>query len=156
GALTLRQEGSKDWEAEFQGHLLDIDLSDLVNRRFPSHRLSGKARLAVDSARWGERPGQGFGWVEARGELTAGPGVIGLGLIQALCTEMHFRKGPRVGRIASAGLVDLDFRALAFRFAITPDGEIRITGGLGNESADGAVVVNSTAPLAFAPQGASN
>jgi hypothetical protein len=156
GALTLEQEGAGDWEAGFQGHLLDVDLNVLVHRRFSSHRLSGRARLAVDSARWAERPGQGYGWVEARGELTAGPGTIGLGLLQALSNEMHFRKGPKVGRIASAGQVDLDFRALAFRFAMTSDGEIRLTGALGNETEPDAVIASAAAPLAYAPQGAGN
>ena len=156
GALTLRQEGAKDWEADFQGSLLDLDLGELVGRRFPNHRLRGRARVAVASARWGDRPGQGYGWVEARGELSAGPGTIGLGLLQALRTEMQFRPSPKVARIASAGQVDLEFRALAFRFAMTPDGEIRLGGGLGNEFADDVVMVGPTDPLAHAPQGAAN
>jgi hypothetical protein len=156
GTLTLRQEGASDWEAEFQGHLVDIDLTSLVDRRFPEHRLKGRARLTVDAARWGDRPGQGFGWVEARGELTAGPGVIGLGLIQALSSEMKFRKAPRFGRIVTTGVIDLDFRALAFRFAMTPDGEIRITGALGDEFGQEVVLVGPTDTLAFAPEGAAN
>jgi hypothetical protein len=156
GALTLRQDGSKDWEAEFQGNLLDIDLSELVNRRFPSHSVRGKARLAVASARWAERPGQGYGWVEAQGEMTAGPGVIGYGLLQALRTEMKFRPAPRLARVVSAGQVDLDFRALAFTFAMTPDGEIKVGGALGTEYEADAVLVGRTEPLAFAPPGAAN
>jgi hypothetical protein len=156
GTLTLRQDGSSEWSAEFQGHLLDIDLTTLVDHRFPEHRMRGRARLAVDAARWGERPGQGFGWVEARGELTAGPGVIGLGLLQALSTEMKFRRGPRVGRIVSTGVIDLDYRALAFRFAMTSDGEIRINGALGNEFGEDVVLAGTTDPLAYAPEGAAN
>jgi hypothetical protein len=158
GALTLRQDGARDWEAEFQGNLLDIDLAALVDRRFPTHRLRGKARLAVGSARWGDRPGQGFGWVEARGEISAGPGVIGFGLLQALSTEMKFRKGPRVGRLVSTGQVDLDYRALAFTFNLTGDGEIRIEGALGNEFPPDVVIAgpSASAPLAYAPQGAAN
>ena len=156
GGLTLRQDGSKDWEAEFQGTLLDIDLAELVGRRFPNHRLRGKARLAVASARWAERPGQGYGWVASEGELSAGPGMIGFGLLQALSTEMKFRKGPKIGRVVSSGQVDLDFRALALKFAMTGDGEIRIRGGLGNEFADDVVMAGPTAPLAYAPPGAAN
>lgn len=152
GALTLRQEGAKDWEAEFQGGLLDIDLSNLVNGRFPNHRLSGRGRLTINSARWTDRPGQGFGWAEARGELDAGPGVIGFGLLQALRTEMHFRPGPKLARTVSAGLVDLEFRSMLMSFAMTPDGELKIRG----QVADDAVVMGASAPLAFAPQGAAN
>ncbi|MFO0910005.1 MAG: hypothetical protein U0794_16935 [Isosphaeraceae bacterium] len=157
GTLTLRQEGTREWGAEFQGHLLDIDLATLVDRRFTDHRLKGKGRVSIDLARWGDRPGQGTGWLEARGELSAGPGVISLGLIQALSTEMQFRRGPRLARfVASTGVVDLDFRALAVRFAMTPDGEIRVTGGLGTEYDPDAVILGTTDPLAYAPEGAAH
>ena len=59
GALTLRQDGAKDWEAEFQGNLLDIDLAELVGRRFPNHRLRGKARLAGRLGAVGRAAGPG-------------------------------------------------------------------------------------------------
>ena len=156
GALTFQQAGSKDWEAEFQGNLLDIDLAELVDRRFPMHRLRGRARLGITSARWAERPGQGSGWVEARGELNAGPGTIGFGLLQALSTEMKFRKSAKLARIVWAGQVDLDFQALALKFAMTPNGEIQVKGGLGNEFADDVVLAGPTYPLASAPEGAAN
>jgi hypothetical protein len=156
GSITLRQEGGGDWEAEFQGNLFEIELSELVNRRFPMHRLSGCARLSVASSRWAERPGQGFGWVEASGELTAGPGVVGFGLLQALRTEMKFRPGPRLARIVTTGRLDLNFQALALGFAMTQDGEIQLHGALGNEFAPDAVIVGATSPLVFAPEGAAN
>src|SRR5262249_46141073 len=140
----------------FQGNLLDVDLSELVNRRFPSHSVHGRARLAVASARWAERPGQGYGWGEAQGEMTAGPGVIGYGLLQALRAEMKVRPPPRRARVGSAGQVALDFRALAFTFAMTPDGEIKVGGALGTEYEADAVLVGRTEPLAFAPPGAAN
>jgi hypothetical protein len=156
GTLTLRQEGAKDWEADFQGNLLEIELAELVGRRFVNHRLRGRARLSVAEAHWGERPGQGFGWVDVRGELAAGPGMIGFGLLRALNTEMRFRLATRVARIVSAGQVDLDFSLLAFRFALSGDGEIRIEGALGNEYAGDAVLVGPTEPLAYAPEGVAN
>ncbi|GAC1466878.1 MAG: hypothetical protein NVSMB9_07870 [Isosphaeraceae bacterium] len=156
GALTLHQHGTKDWEAEFQGNLLDIELAALIGHRFPNHRMKGKARLAITSARWAERPGQGYGWVDAQGELSAGPGQVGYGLLHALKSEMQFRTSSKVARTVSAGVVDLDFRALAFSFAMSSNGEIRIRGGLGNEYADDVVLVSQTAPLAFAPRGTAN
>ena len=156
GALTLRQDGSKDWEAEFEGDLHQIDLEEMVTRRFPNHRLRGKARLAIALARWAERPGQGYGWVEARGELSAGPGTIGQGLLHALNTEMKFRNAPRVARAISAGQTDLDFRALSLAFAMTSDGEIKLKGALGSEFADNLVLAGATSPLAYAPEGAAN
>ncbi len=81
GALTLRQTGAKDWEADFQGDLHDIDMNTLVGRRFPSHRLSGLAHVGDQVGPLGDRPGQGMGWVEASGELTTGQGSMGTDLL---------------------------------------------------------------------------
>jgi hypothetical protein len=155
GALTLRQAGGKEWEAEFQGDLLDVDLAALVGRRFPGQHLSGLARVALKSARWANRPGQGLGWVEAHGELTCGQGTIGLGLLRALGSEMKFRFSPRLARLDDRK-PEIDFRALGFTFAMTPDGEIRIAGALSNEFAPDVVLVSATSPLAYAPEGAAN
>ena len=91
GALTLRQVGSADWQAEFGGDLIDVDLKTLFERRFPRHRMSGLAHVAIKGARWSNRPGQGFGWANVEGELTVGQGSIGLDLLQALDAEMKFR-----------------------------------------------------------------
>ena len=156
GNLTLRQDGAKEWEADFQGNLLDIDLGDVVARRIPYHQIHGKARLGVTDARWAERPGQGYGWVSVKGELSSGPGSIGFGMLNALSRERMFRSAPKVTKLDSSGSKNIDFRALAFKFAMTPDGEIQLRGGLGNEYADDVVMVSNNAPLAFAPEGAAN
>jgi hypothetical protein len=155
GELALRQEGAKEWEADFQGNLLDVDLSTLLGLRFPSHRLSGRARVAIPSARWAERPGQGFGWVAAKGELTAGQGTIGLELLNALAKEMKFRLSPRLARLEQRR-ADVAFQALGLSFAVTGDGQIEFGGGLGDEFTRGAVLAGQSAPLAYAPQGAAN
>ena len=158
GALTLTRASSGPWGAEFRGNLHDVDLGGLVRRRFPSHRLQGKARIGLDLARWADRPGQGPGWVEVRGEVVGGPGTVRYGLLQALKTEMQFRVDPGLARIVSAGVVDLDYRALGFRFALTGQGEIRVDGGLGNAHPAGSVMAGAppTAPIALAPTGAAN
>jgi hypothetical protein len=156
GSLTLRQTGGGDWEADFAGDLIDVDLAALVGRRFPSHRLSGLARLSIQSARWADRPGQGFGWVEARGELSARHGSIDPGLLRALQTEMKFRLPPGAAEELSARAIDVEFAALGLTFALTRDGEIQIGGRLGTDFPPGALLTTSTAPLAFAPEGAAN
>src|SRR5262249_26811849 len=94
------------------------------------------------------------GWVEAEGELTAGPGTMSASLMQALKSQMNFRIPPRV--LGRAG--DLTFGALGLTFAMTRDGEIRFGGALGTEYQPDAVVVDAQrlTPLAFAPQGAAN
>jgi hypothetical protein len=109
----------------------------------------------LKSARWADRPGQGYGWVEARGELTAGQGTIGVGLLRALAAEMKFRFAPKLTKLDD-GKPDVEFRALGLSFAMTGDGEIRLAGALGNEFAPDVVLVSATSPLAYAPEGAAN
>jgi hypothetical protein len=155
GTLSLRQAGGKEWEADFQGDLHDVDLGVLVDRRFPGQHLSGLARVALRSARWAERPGQGYGWVEAVGELTSHQGTIGVGLLRALASEMKFRFAPRLARLDD-GKPNVDFRSLGLAFAMTPDGEIKITGALGTEFTPDVVLAGATGPLAYAPEGAAN
>jgi hypothetical protein len=154
--LTLRQAEGNDWEADFSGELLDMDLAALVGRRFPSHRLNGLARVAVDSARWANRPGQGFGWVEARGELTAGQGSIGLGLLRALASEMSFRLPRAIAEGLDGHQADVEFTSLGFSFALTRDGEIRVGGALGNDFAPDVVMAGASNPLAYAPEGVAS
>jgi len=157
GALTLRQTGAKDWEAEFQGDLHDVDLGTLIGRRFPSQRLSGLAHLAVEDAKWGDRPGQGYGWIEARGELNTGQGSIGSSFLAALGSEMSFRVDQKVvGPGRGQPRLDMDFQALGLTFEIRPDGEIVLGGALGTDYAPDAVIVHEGMTLAYAPRGAAN
>jgi hypothetical protein len=152
GTVTLRQEGSRDWEALFQGELLDVDLARVVGRRFPRHRLTGRARLAIKQARWGQRPTQGPGWVDVQGELLAGQGSIGVDLVEALAREMKFRRSVRLANIDSRK-TEIDFRALGFSFAMQSSGEIQIAGALGAEFAPETVVAGPTTALLSAPLG---
>jgi hypothetical protein len=152
GTLTLHQAGSRDWEAVFRGELVDIDLGKLVGRRFPRHRLSGRARLTIDNARWGERPAQGPGWIEVKGELVAGQGSIGVSLLESLAREMKFRLSPRLVHI-DPRKTEIEFRALGLAFAMQSTGEIQITGSLGAEFPPDAVIAGPTTALLSAPQG---
>ena len=99
GVLTLRQSGGRPWEGDFTGDLLDVDLGVLVGRRFPRHRLAGSARVEVEKARWGDRPGLGPGWREVKGKLSSGPGAVGADLLAALSREMRFRLASRASRV---------------------------------------------------------
>jgi hypothetical protein len=155
GALRLRQAGSREWEADFTGELLDIDLAKLVGRRFPRHRLTGRARVAIKEAKWGQRPTQGWGWLEAKGELLAGHGSIGVDLIEALAREMKFRRSPRLANL-DARKTDVDFRALGLSFAMESNGEIQIAGALGAEFSPDAVIAGATTSLLSAPQGTAS
>jgi hypothetical protein len=156
GRLALSQAGAGEWGAEFQGTLLDVDLDALVHARFPDHHLNGRGRVAVAKARWGDRPGgQGFGWVEARGTLSAGPGTISAGLLRALGTEMRFHLAGRADPLQRR---DLEFHGLGLAFAIGGDGQIRLAGALGDDAPAGAVLVRGDrlTPLALAPEGSAN
>ncbi len=155
GTLTLRQAGSKDWEADFQGDLLDVDLGKLVGRRFPRHRLTGRARVAIRKARWGDRLDQGIGWIEAEGDLVVGPGSIGTDLIDALTREMKFRRSARLTHL-DPRKTEVDFRLLGLSFVMQPDGEIHIAGALGGEFPPDVVLAGATTPLLSAPQGTAS
>ncbi|WP_337174955.1 hypothetical protein [Paludisphaera sp.] len=155
GKLTLRQAGNGPWEGEFAGDLHDVDLASVVSSRFPSHRLAGSARVAVESARWGDRPGQGPGWIEARGRLTAGPGSVGVDLLSALASEMKFRPSSRHGRI-DPRKAEVEFGGLGLAFDMRPDGEIHLSGGLGAEHPPEAVLSAGVHAILRAPEGASS
>jgi len=155
GTLRLRKSGSQDWEAEFQGDLHDVNLRNLVGKRFPRHLLTGRARLALQSARWALRPSQGMGWVAVKGELSAGQGTIGMNLLAALAREMKFRLSPRLANL-DPRKTEVDFRAMGLSFAIEPNGEIQIAGALGAEFAPDAVLAGATTSLLSAPLGAAS
>jgi hypothetical protein len=152
GALTLTQSGSGEWEGEYRGSLIEVDLGTLVGKQFPRHQLSGLARVSFQQAQWGDRPHQGSGWIQAKGELVAGQGTIGLDLLASLAREMKFRLSPRVTR-TDPRTIELDFRALGIEFDLRPSGEIHLSGALGSEFSPDTVLVGPTAPLAFAPSG---
>jgi len=156
GALTLSRAGEAEWEAEFRGDLLGVDLATLVAARFPDHHLAGTAAIQVRSARWANRgDGKGAGWVEAEGALTVGPGAIGAGLLRALGKEMQFRLDPR---LAAARDADIPFQDLGLGFAMAGDGRLRLAGDLGTDYPAGAVIgagVGRT-PLAAAPAAATS
>jgi hypothetical protein len=155
GTLLLAQRGAADWEADFQGNLLDVDLATLVGGRFPRHHLSGIARVALQSACWGDRPGQGTGWREARGELIASTGSIGVSFLNALAREMKFRLSPRMTRL-DPRKTEVEFRSLGIGFEMQSSGEIVLTGALGSEFGPESVLVSGTAPLLFAPTGTAS
>ena len=75
GRLTLRQTGAKDWEADFQGDLLDVDLAMLVGRRFPGQRLERPGARGDQVGALGRpaRPGVGLG--RGAGRADHRPGV---------------------------------------------------------------------------------
>jgi hypothetical protein len=152
GTLELRQAGSKEWEAIFSGNLHNIDLAQLIGHRFPRHRLMGRARLAVATARWGQRPGQGPGWIEAKGELLAGQGSIGVSLLQSLAREMRFRLSSKLANL-DPRKTEVDFRAMGLAFDMRANGEIHLAGALGAEGPPDAILAGVTSPLASTPQG---
>jgi hypothetical protein len=155
GSLALSRLDGSGWDAEFRGEIAAVDLSSVVGRRFAGHRLSGIGKLAIESARWGERSGgQGPGWVAARGVLTAGPGSISMGLLDAMRSRMRFR----LASPSDPDRPDLDYQSLGLAFAMNGEGEIMLRGALGGEYAPDAVIVQGhrASPLARAPEGAAN
>ncbi len=156
GALELRQAGAGGLEARFTGSIHEIDLGVLVGKRFPGRRLSGRAHVAITTARWGDRGDQGPGWLEAKGELTADSGSIGVPLLDALTREMRFRPTARLKAQTARGATEVDFRAIGLGFAINSEGEIHLEGALGTEFAPDVVLAGATMPLMSAPHGAAS
>lgn len=155
GELVVKKAGTGGFEAAFAGAFHDVDLAALVDKRFPGRHASGRARVAITNARWGDRGAQGPGWIEAKGELTADAGSIDAGFLEALAREMRFRPSSRLkARTAHGG--DVDFRVLGLAFAINPAGEIHLQGSLGPEFAPDVVLAGATAPLLSAPLGAAS
>ena len=156
GALTLTRDGEAQWEAEFRGDLLGVDLATLVAARFPDHHLAGTAAIQVKSARWANRgDGKGAGWVEAEGALTVGPGAIGANLLRGLGTEMKFRLDPK---LIAARDAEVPFQDFGLAFAMAGDGQLRLAGDLGTDYPAGAVIVAGVGrpPLAAAPATATS
>lgn len=157
GTIRLTESNAREWSGEFEGELIDLDLETLVAERFPGQRLHGKARLVVRSARWSERPGQGFGWSSAEGELSCGRGSIGVELLRSLASQMRFRLAPKYQQLDSR-LVEVGFRSLGLGFRLESDGQIKLAGGCGKDFAPDVVLVgsNQLTPLAYAPSGVAN
>jgi hypothetical protein len=155
GTLTLHKPGSQEWDAEFKGDLYDVNLSNLMGKRFPRHVLTGRAHLALQNARWALRPNQGMGWAAVKGELSAGPGTIGVELLGGLAQEMKFRQSPRLASL-DPRKTEVDFRALGLAFAIEPTGEIQVRGALGAEFTPDTVLAGATTSLLSAPSGAAS
>ncbi len=155
GSLTLSRRTAAPWEAEFRGDIHGIDLASVVGRRFAGHRLTGISRLSMEVVKWAERPGgQGPGWIEARGALSAGPGSISVGLLEAMKSRMQFRLDSPI----EPGKTDMEFQGLGLRFAMNAEGELSLRGGLGADFSPDAVLVQGhrVKPLARAPEGVAN
>jgi hypothetical protein len=151
GELSLQQVGAGDWEADFRGSVLDVDLGTLIRRLSPAQRLTGRGRIVVDRARWGDQPGRGCGWVIARGELVGSRGQIGLDLIRSLQSQLQFKVPAKI----DPRYPDWTFESLGLAFELKADGMIRFAGALGEEYAPGAVLVQNerAVPLVCAPDG---
>jgi hypothetical protein len=105
---------SSGWEAELTGHLTDVDLGEVITRRFP-HKLDGTAHLEVLKA-----VVRGSRLVEAEGVISAGPGVLSHSLLAAAADNMHLVS--QFKSDASADRVDVNYERLASRFVIDAQG----------------------------------
>jgi hypothetical protein len=151
GELRLSQIGTADWDATFQGSLLEVDLAALVGKLAPEQRITGLARVTFQSAKWADQA-RGSGWIEAEGQLVSGPGHIGSEFLRSLQSRLKFRLDRRVD-VRRTG--DWEFQALGLTFGLSRSGEIQIGGGLGAEFLPGAVIVQAqrATPLVSAPEG---
>ncbi|MFM7591621.1 MAG: hypothetical protein ACKO85_07485, partial [Isosphaeraceae bacterium] len=130
GRLILIQVEDMPWQAEFSGTIDQIDLSRTVTGRFGPHRLSASGRAHIIKAQWGSRPGQGSGWREIQGDLTAGSGFVSHGLLLSMGQQMKFRILPEWIRASQPGET-IDFTSIGLQFHLSPDGVIKFSGACG-------------------------
>ena len=140
---------------EFQGEIRAVSLQQLVEQHFPGRRLRGQARLQIESAVWSDLPGtQGRGWAQAQGQIEAGAGSIGPELLAGLVDELNFRPIMPV----SSNTEVVAFQTLGLGFALNADGELRLSGGLGNTQSEDVVITagNPESPLVRQPEGTAS
>jgi hypothetical protein len=81
GYLWASRSGGR-WSGEINGQLLDVDLGQAAGTCLP-HTIDAQADVAIEAARF--RDGR---ITEAMGTLTAGPGRISRGLLEAAVAEL--------------------------------------------------------------------
>ncbi|HUY90347.1 MAG TPA: hypothetical protein VMV10_16545 [Pirellulales bacterium] len=110
---------AQGWEAELAGRFEKIDLGRLVSNRF-NHLLEGEATLELIDARFHESQ-----LTEAHGSFAAGPGEIGVSLVQAAVAELGCSTDLDVRSLAARD--HGTYERLAFGFGIGAEG-LRLTG----------------------------
>lgn len=158
GTLELKRVESQPWQAQFAGTLNQVDLAAMVNGRFGLHRLSGIGQIDIRTARWSDRAGQGPGWSEIEGDLTAGPGKASHGLVLGMGQQMRFRLANSLHKPTEPGH-EVEFGSLGLRFHLSDDGRIRFDGACGPDFAPDIVAVSAAAkpaPIMAAPTQEAN
>lgn len=133
-------ETADGWEGECSGELTGVDLQSAIAEQFPQH-LTGDARITIQLARF--RRGR---LEEARGSITAGPGVIGQSLLSSAAMNLKF-----TGSAASNSNASLiPYRSLTLAFEIDSSG-ISVHGAADRQGAivetvDTVLLAESIAP----------
>jgi hypothetical protein len=135
------RETAEGWETVVCGQFDEVELERLLGDRFPSYQLSGNARLRVDQAILMDGRLQ-----RATGKLTAGPGDVNTGLVDAAIQ--------RLGLTGSAGLGGADragrFEWLKATFSLDAEG-LRVV-GLGDEGSQGTILMGHQGPILGEPR----
>jgi hypothetical protein len=156
GQFRFTQIENAPWQAEFSGTLDQIDLSKAVTGRFGPHRISATGRINLTKALWGDRPGQGSGWKEIEGDLTAGPGTVSHGMLLSMGQQMKFRIVPEWIRASKPGEI-VEFGSLGLQFSLTEDGLVKFSGACGPDFGRDVVATSGgkdrPRPIVAAPQG---
>lgn len=128
GNLWARQSAA-GWHGEATGEIVDIDLAQLVQSRFP-HHLTGDAALRIERLRFDANR-----VTEVAGTITAGPGTIGRSLVAAGAQHLELA-APSSAPLESV----VPYVRLAADFVIDPSG-LRLTGRVGHDGR-GALLVD--------------
>ncbi len=149
-----KRAGADDWTMAFTGTVFDVDLNQMVGRRFAGNDLRGRATLEVARALWGPLPdGQSLGWQEVEGQLRATKGAIAPATMRSMASCLKFRLE---GTPSSDELVSFD--ALGLGFHLTSDGQLRLFGRVESLASMDAVLLceGTGAAMMRAPVGVSD
>lgn len=139
GQMRLVQ-GSTGWTADVAGRLSQVQLEPLVAGRLP-HQLSGTAEVRIDRAQIAD--GRLVYWA---GAVTAGPGQVSRGLLDAWMTSLGTAQARRLSE-SSARVVE--FERLEMAVVLDAAGvSLR-----GSPAERGAILIDRQGPLVREPQG---
>ena len=135
GMLTVKNE-----QTHFAGELIEVDLSRLTQHGFPPHRLSGTARMVIESVKLQSGRLDHLG-----GTVQASSGMIGRELLLAPVRALKMPAGFRVAPPED----EVPYKELALRMTLDAQG-LSIWGDCAGSS-PGAVLIDDHGPLLWSP-----
>lgn len=140
GLLDAR-ETDEGWQIILSGRFAEVDLGSLVSGCFPGYRISGTAELYLERAVILDGRLQ-----KATGWLSAGPGELGVLLLDAAIKGLGLVGDPALGRSDQ----QVPYEQLAVGFSLDSGG-LRLE-GLCRAAGSGTILVTAQGPVVSQPR----